>query len=190
MKTLIFLLLLIPNILFSQQKSDVIDLCGKSSEELFKNAREWLVLNTKPGNLFIQIDNPKEQKIIGTGVKNITYSLQKYRTYIDVNYAISLQFKEGSFDYSIYIKSIKYEDGFEISFEDFKLITTKEGWKSYLEKTGIRPVFNKKIATEGNRNAYALLKKDIDELITELTNYLKSNGKHKINTIANKLSIS
>ena len=181
MKTLIFLLLLIPNLLFSQQKSEVIELCGKSSKELFRNAKEWLVLNTKPGNLFIQIDNPEEQKIIGTGVKNIIYYLQKYRTYIDVNYAISLQFKDGEFEYSIYIKSIKYEDGFEISFDDFKLITTKEGWKSYLERTGLKPVFNKKIAAKGNRNAYDLLKKDIDGLISELTNYLKSNGKQRIN---------
>jgi hypothetical protein len=114
-------------------------------------------------------------------MKNITYYLQKYRTYIDVNYAISLQFKEGSFDYSIYIKSIKYEDGFEISYDDFKSITTKEGWKSYLVRTGLKPVFNKRIATEGNRNAYNLLKNNMDGLIQELTNYLKSDGKPKIN---------
>lgn len=181
MKTLIFLFLLIPNILFSQQKSDVIELCGKNSAELFRNAKEWLVLNTKPGNLFIQIDNPEEQKVIGTGVKKIIYYIQKYRTYIEVNYAISLQFKEGAFDYSIYIKSIKYEDGFEINYEDFKSITTIEGWKTYLKKTGLKPVFNKKIAAKGNRNAYDLLKKDIDGLISELTNYLKSNGKQRIN---------
>jgi hypothetical protein len=98
-----------------------------------------------------------------------------------VFYAISLQFKEGAYDYSIYIKSIKYEDGFEISYEDFKSITTREGWKMYLGKTGLKPVFNKKIATEGNRNAYNQLKKDIDGLISELTNYLKNNGRQKIN---------
>lgn len=180
MKTLIMLLLLIPNFLFSQQKSDVIALSGKSSGELYRNAKEWLVLNTKPGNLFIQIDNPAEQKIIGTGVKRIIYYLQNFRTFIDVNYAISLQFKDGMFEYSIYIKSVKYEDGFEIGYEDFKSITTKDGWKSYLAKTGIKPIFNKKVATEGNRNAYMLLKKDIDGLITELTSYL-GNGKQKIN---------
>ena len=97
-----------------------------------------------------------------------------------MNYAISLQFKDGMFEYSIYIKSVKYEDGFEISYDDFKSITTKDGWKSYLAKTGIKPIFNKKVATEGNKNAYSLLKKDIDGLISELTSYL-NNGKQKIN---------
>ena len=180
MKTLIIVLLLIPNVLFSQQKSDVIALYGRSSGDLYKNAKEWLVLNTKPGNLTIQIDNLSEQKIIGTSVKRIIYYVQNFRSYIDVNYAISLQFKDGMFEYSIYIKSVKYEDGFEISYDDFKSITTKDGWKSYLAKTGIKPIFNKKVATEGNKNAYSLLKKDIDGLISELTSYL-NNGKQKIN---------
>lgn len=176
MKTLIMLLLLIPTLLFSQQKSGIIELTGRSSGELYRDAKEWLVLTTKPGNLFIQIDNPAEQKIIGTGMKNITFSLQNYPTYIDVNYAISLQFKDGKFEYSIFIKSIKYEDGFEISYEDFKSITTKDGWKTYLGKTGIKPVFNKRVATEGNRTAYTLLKNNIDGLLSELTSYLR-NGK-------------
>ena len=177
MKTLIMFFILIPGILFSQQKSEVIDLSGKSSGELYKNAKDWLILNNNSGNLNIQIDSPTEQKIIGTGVKNITYSLQKnHPTFIDVDYAISLQCKDGKIEYSIYIKSIKYEDGFVLSYEDFKSITTKEGWKSYIKKTRIKPVFNKKVATEGNKKAYTLLKKNIDGLITEMTNYLR-NGK-------------
>ena len=180
MKTLTILLLLIPTFLFSQQKSEVVELNGKSSGELYSHAKEWIAFNTNSGNLQIQVDNPTEQKIIGKEVKNITYLLKNYPTYIDVNYAISLQFKDGKFKYAIDIKSIKYEDGFEINFEDFKLITTKEGWDSYLGKTGLKPVFNKKVATEGNKNVFTLLNNNMDGLITGLTSYLK-NGKQEIN---------
>jgi len=176
MKTLILLLLLFPTTLFSQQKSEVIELAGKSSGELYVHAKEWLALNTKLGNLLILIDNPSEQKIISTGVKNITYALQNYPTFIDVNYAISLQFKDGRFRYTVDIKSIKYEDGFEISYDEFKSITTKEGWKSYMEKTGMKPVFNKKVAIEANKNAYTLLYKNIDGIISELTSFLKNSN--------------
>ena len=160
MKTLILLLLLFPTALFSQQKSEVIELAGKSSGELYVHAKEWLALNTKLGNLLILIDNPSEQKIISTGVKNITYALQNYPTFIDVNYAISLQFKDGRFKYTVDIKSI----------------TTKEGWKSYMEKTGMKPVFNKKVAIEANKNAYTLLYKNIDGIISELTSFLKNSN--------------
>jgi len=176
MKNLVWLLIFIPVLTFAQQKSEVVELSGKSAGELYRNAKEYLVINNKPGNLIIQIDNPSEQKIVSSGVKNIRYSLQNYPTYIDVNYAISLQFKEGKFEYSVYIKSIKYEDGFELSYDDFKSITTKEGWESYVKKTGIKPVVNKNVATEGNKKVYALLKKNIDGLISDLTNYLR-NGK-------------
>jgi len=176
MKTIACILIFFPFLAFAQQRSEVVELTGKSAEELYRTAKEYLVINTKPGNLFIQIDNPAEQKIISTGVKNITYSLQNYPTYIDVNYAISLQFKDGKYEYSVYIKSIKYEDGFEISYDDFKSITTKDGWETYIKKTGLKPVFNKNVATEGNRKVYALLKRNIDGLISDLTNYLR-NGK-------------
>ena len=155
MKKIACFLILLPFFVSAQQRSEVVELTGKSAEELYRSAKEYLVINTKPGNLFIQIDNPAEQKIISTGVKNIAYSLQNYPTYIDVNYAISLQFKDGNYEYSVYIKSIKYEDGFEINYDDFKSITTKEGWETYLKKTGLKPVFNKNVATEGNRKKEA-----------------------------------
>jgi len=176
MKALLMFLILIPTLLFSQQKANVIELAGKNSAELYSNAKEWLVLNPKSGNLFIQIDNPNDQKIIGTGVKRIAFPIKKYHTFIDVNYAIALHFRDAILEYSIYVKSVKYEDGFEISYDDFKSITTKKGWKTYLAKTNIKPVFNKKIITEGNRNAYSLLKKDLDGLISELTTYLRKGN--------------
>jgi hypothetical protein len=177
MKKIIFFLIFLPIFAIAQQRSEVIELTGKSAAELYRSAKEYLILNSKPGNVFIQIDNPGEQKIISTGVKNITFTLQNYPTFIDVNYAISLQFKDGKYEYSVYIKSIKYEDGAEISYDEFKSITTKEGWQSYLKKTGLRPVFNKNVATEGNRKVYDLLKKNIDGLISDLTSYLRNNGK-------------
>ncbi len=176
MKKIVYFLIFLPVFSFAQQRSEVVGLTGKSSGELYRSTKEYLVLNTKPGNLLIQIDNADEQKIISSGVKNITYSLQNYPTYIDVNYAISLQFKDEKFEYSVYIKSIKYEDGFEISYEDFKSITTKEGWESYLKKTGLKPVFNKNVSTEGNRKVYDLLKTNIDGLISELTSYLRNEN--------------
>jgi len=178
MKTVLIFLLMLPTSLFSQQKWEIVHLDGKSSQVLYDLAKEWLAQNNKYGTIQIQVENRDKQRIISREIKNINYRMHNYPTYVEVVYAVTLEFKDQKFRYAIDISTIKYEDGAQISYQDFTLITTKEGWKSYINSTGIRPVFRKHVAAEGNRNAFKLVNENINGLVDDLTSYLKqTNGR-------------
>jgi hypothetical protein len=164
---------MLPMFVFSQPKWEIVHLNGKSSQELYDLARTWFGPGNKYGDQQIQVENPVKQRIISREIKNINYRMHNYPTYVEVYYVITLEFKDQKFRYAIDINTIKYEDGAQISYQDFKLITTKEGWKSYVKNTGIRPIIRKHIAAEGNRNAFALVSENMDGLVADLTSYLK-----------------
>ena len=177
MKKLLYFLIFIPVIAFAQQKEEVVNLSGKSAEVMYAKAKEWFALSANPGNVTIQVDNPAEQRIIGKGVKNIVYPVQKSESFIDVYYALSIQFKNGRYKYLLDVNSIKNEYGDEMSYEDFKSLTTKEGWKAYCQKIGIKPQFRSKAEVATIISVYSLMNKNFDYIIADLTSYLKSDQK-------------
>ena len=181
MKTFVFFLIfLFPFLTFAQPKEAVINLENKSATEMYNITKDWLAISSNPGKVTIQVDDPIEQKIIGTGVKNIIYTLQRSPTFIDVNYALSLQFKDGRFKYLLYVTSIKYENGYEMSIEDFKSLTTKEGWSAYRKNIDINPRFNNKLLAEITTELYASMNSEFDNIIADLTTRLKSDKKEVI----------
>lgn len=169
--------MILPAFAFAQQKEEVVNLSGKSAEEMYASAKEWFALSSNPGNVTIQVDNPAEQKIIGKGVKNIVYTLQKSASFIDVYYALSVQFKDGRYKYLLDVNSIKNEDGYEMSYEDFKSLTTKEGWSAYCQKIGIKPQSRSKAEVATVKDIYSLMDKNFDNIIADLTSYLQSEKK-------------
>lgn len=177
MKKLLYFLIFIPVIAFAQQKEEVVNLTGKSAEEMYSKAKEWFALSNNPGNVTIQVDDPSEQRIIGKGVKNIVFSMQKAPSFIDVYYALSVQFKDGRYKYLLDVNSIKNEEGYVMSYDDFKLLTTKEGWYAYCHKTGIKPQSRSKAEIATVMDVYSLMNKNIDNIIADLTSYLKSDQK-------------
>ena len=177
MKKLVFFLFFLPVFANAQLKEEVVNLSGKNAQEMYTSAKEWFALSPNPGNITIQVDNPVEQKLIGKGVKNIVYTLQKSPSFIDVSYALSVQFKDGRYKYLLDVSSIKYEDGYEMSYEDFKSLATKEGWNAYCKKTGIKPQFRSKLELATFNDVYSLLNKNFDNLIADLTTHLKSDKK-------------
>jgi len=176
MKTFTFLLVvLIPFFAAGQPKEAIVNLADKSATEMYGIAKEWFAISSDPGDIVIQVDDPKEQKIIGSGVKNIIYTIHKYPTFIDVNYALIVQFKDGRFKYLLYVNSIKYENGYEMSFEDFKSLTTKEGWDAYRKNAGTKPLFSNKVSSATINDVYSLMNSNFDNMIADLTTHLKSD---------------
>jgi hypothetical protein len=181
MKTLTFyLVIILPLFAIAQPKEAIVNLGNRSATQMYNTAKEWFALSSNPGNVSIQVDDPVEQKLIGKGVKNMIYTIQKSPTFIDVNYALSVQFKEGRFKYHLDVNSIKYEDGYEMSFEDFKSLTTKEGWNAYRKKPGVRPQFSNKVDEATMIDIYTLMNKNFDKIIADLTSQLESE-KNEVN---------
>jgi len=180
MKTLTFyLVIFLPVFVIAQPKEAVVNLGNRSAKQMYAIAKEWFAINSNPGNVSIQVDDPIEQKLIGKGVKNMIYTIEKSPTFIDVNYALCVQFKEGRFKYQLDVNSIKYEDGYEMSFEDFKSLTTKEGWDAYRKKTDVRPQFSKKVSEATILDLYSLINKNLDKIIANLTSELMSEKMEK-----------
>lgn len=175
MKTFTFLLVvLFPFFAAGQPKEAIVNLANKSAMEMYGIAKEWFAISSDPGDIVIQVDDPKEQKIIGSGVKNIIYTIHKYPTFIDVNYALSVQFKDGRFKYLLYVNSIKYENGYEMSFEEFKSLTTKEGWDAYRKNAGTKPLFSSKVSSATINDVYTLMNSNFDNMIADLTTHLET----------------
>jgi len=178
MKTLtFFLVIFLPLFAIAQPKEAVVNLENKSAKQMYDIAKEWFALSYNPGNVSIQVDDPIEQKLIGKGVKNIVCTIKNSQTFIDVNYALSVAFKQGRFKYHLDVNSIKYEDGYEMSFEDFKSLTTEKGWNAYRNKPGIRPQFSKNIDEAIMIDINSLMDNNFDKIIADLTAHLKSEKK-------------
>lgn len=174
---LLCLIVLLPAIVSAQQKEEVVNLSGKSAKELYSSAKEWFAICSNSGNVTIEVDDPEEQKIIGKGIKNIICTLQKSPTFIEVYYALRVQFRDGRYKYHLDVNSIKYEDGFEISYEDFKSLRTKEGWNAYFQKLGIKPPFRSRTELADYDNVNTLVDNDFENILTDLTTHLKSDQK-------------
>ena len=172
MKLFACFLIFLPIFSIAQQKEEIVVLSGKSASEMYNIAKEWFALSSNPGILSIQIDDPKEKKIIGKGVKNIVYSFQKSPAYVNVYYTLRMQFKDGRYKYYLNVITIKDEDGYEMSYEDFQSISTREGWDAYCKKKGIKTPFKSIVEVANFTNVFSLMNRNIDNIIADLTTHL------------------
>jgi len=180
MKNFFFVFFLIPVLAWSQQKEEVVvNLSGKSAVEMYSTAKEWFALSPKPGVVTIQLDDPLRQKIVGKGIKSINYTLLNSPANIDVYYAFSIQFKDGRYKYLLDLNTIKYQEGYEMSYEDFKSLITKDGLDSYCKKNGLKPQFRSKVEVATFNDIYDILNKDFENTLADLTANLKSDKKEE-----------
>jgi len=174
MKLFACFLIFLPIFAIAQQKEKIVILSGKSANEMYNIAKEWFALSSNPGILTIQIDDPKEKKIIGKGVKNIVYSFQKSPAYVNVYYTLGMQFKDGRYKYYLNVITIKDEDGYEMSYVDFQSIATREGWNAYCKKEGIKTPFKSMVEVANFNNVFSLMNRNLDNIIADLTMHIKS----------------
>jgi len=125
MKKLIAVMLFLPLFTFSQEYSEVIEVPGKTADQLYSSAREWFAITFKSATDVLKMDDPVSGKLIGKGSSHITES---YVMSGLIKVPITLDWQP-SFTIGIAIKDGKY-----------KCDITEITIKSNVQGSGIAPV--------------------------------------------------
>lgn len=179
MKKLIFIsiILFCTTKLFSQEYSEVIEVPEKTADQLYSRANEWFALTFKSAKDVIQLNDPAEKKIIGKGIKRIQYLIGRYKTSLDMNFTLMVQFKDGRFRYNIQSSEFYPLIGSEkYTYELIKERTTVGGVTEHLKSIGAIPwAIGKKqieLTAEGNRNACTEAENQLHAIIADLSSFL------------------
>ncbi|HSW67478.1 MAG TPA: DUF4468 domain-containing protein [Bacteroidales bacterium] len=202
MKKLIFILYcFLPVFCFSQQYSEVVQMEGKTAQQLYTTAREWFAKTFVSANDVIQMEDPTSGKIIGKGSNHVVESyivgkgITAIFTTIDwyPNYTLKIEVKDGRYKYEltdIKIKSSSAAGTTEIPFADYiaKTDEYKNGSDPEWLMANPSPEFkdfkmNKstaRIFAQTNEATYKLIQstnRSIDNLIDDLkTNMTKADN--------------
>jgi len=118
-------MLFLPLFTFSQEYSEVIEVPGKTADQLYSSAREWFAITFKSATDVLKMDDPVSGKLIGKGSSHITES---YVMSGLIKVPITLDWQP-SFTIGIAIKDGKY-----------KCDITEITIKSNVQGSGIAPV--------------------------------------------------
>lgn len=132
MKKLIFILyFFIPAFCFAQEYTEVVQVEGKTAQQLYTSAREWFAKTFVSANDVIQMEDPTSGKIIGKGSNHIAegYVVGKGIATIFTtmdwypNYTLKIEVKDGRYKYELTDIKIKSIDSFgntaEVPFADY-----------------------------------------------------------------------
>jgi hypothetical protein len=174
MKKLIFFLFFLPLFSFAQDFTDVIEIPGKTADQLYLKSGEWFNVTFNYLRDEVYMSKPDEKKIIEKGNTYVYYFIGKDTVRLDVSFMLWLQFKDGSFVYNIKETELATDEGKIYFYDEFKSLTTKKGLKEYNKTKGIKAgdkQFNE------NLDAYKVALSEIDNklhfIIDDLTSYLK-----------------
>lgn len=108
MKNLLFLIAFLPIISFAQEYSEVVELPGKTSEQLYSTAREWFAEMFNSANNVLQMDDPIAGKLIGKGTTHVSESyvtggIASIPVTLDwyPNFTIKIYIKDGRYKYEL-----------------------------------------------------------------------------------------
>lgn len=133
MKNLLCILLLFCSTqIFAQNYSEVVQVEGKTTSELYTAAREWFAVTFNSANDVLQMEDPEGGKLIGKGSTSVSeiitvgkglYATSSTLT-MSPNFTIKIEMREGRYKcdiYSITLKSYsQYTGATEISLADYK----------------------------------------------------------------------
>lgn len=109
------LLLLCTTQIFAQTYSEVVQVEGKTSEELYVAAREWFAVTFNSANEVLQMDDPMAGKLVGKGATSVSefYTTGKGLTAVpvsmqwDPNFTMKIEVREGRYKCTVSDVSIK-----------------------------------------------------------------------------------
>jgi hypothetical protein len=114
MKKLLFMFILMPLFTLAQEYSEVVEVPGKSSDQLYSTAREWFAETFKSANNVLQMDDPIAGKLIGKASTKVSESyvaggMIKVPMTIDwyPNFTIKVSVKDGRYKCEIIDITIK-----------------------------------------------------------------------------------
>ncbi|MFV0376908.1 MAG: DUF4468 domain-containing protein [Mangrovibacterium sp.] len=189
MKKLLLILLMAPMFCFSQEYSEVVEVSGKTADQLYASAREWFALTFKSANDVLRMDDSASGKLIGKGSTQVT---EKYSTEGIVKVPMKIDW------YPSFTINIAFKDGkYKCELSDIKItsaindqLTDKDGdFSTYKDqeeyfKNGSDPEWLKdntngpkaaiKITAKTNEAYYNLIIKTE----SQLTNLLASLKQH------------
>jgi hypothetical protein len=104
-KILLPLFFILPLFSICQELSEVIEVKGKTADQLYSSAREWFALTFKSANDVLQMDDPIAGKLIGKGSTYVSesYVSGKGLTAIPItlewypNFSIKVEVREGRY---------------------------------------------------------------------------------------------
>jgi len=177
MKKLLFFAFFLSALFCSSQKySEVVEIPGKTADQLYAKANEWFALTFKSANDVIQLNDPAEKKIIGKGVKRISYPDGRNQSELQLNmyFTLMVQFKDGKYRYEIQSSEFSPLLGSEkYSYEMLQYMTTPEGVTENLKNKGVVPwgISKKQIelAAKSNKNATIEAENQLHNIISDLT---------------------
>lgn len=174
MKKLFFFLLFIPLLTISQEYSEVVQVEGKSTDQLYSSAREWFALTFNSANDVLQMDDPVAGKLIGKGVRQVDYTGVELPTYMNMYFTLMVELKDGRYKQTITVNDIQNRAGESYSSGFLLALTTVEGVKMYYEKLGITPRMMKKIDIPKIVEANKRFNKEIDIQLKNIITGLKA----------------
>lgn len=169
MKKIFFLALLcLPALAHTQEYSGIVQVEGKTADELYVSARKWFAINFSSANNVLQMDDPVSGKLIGKGNRIIEHKIGKYPANITMHFTLSVDIKDGRYRYQIYPTGFHPDNGTEeYSYKLLEEITTMDGLLAYYKIKGIKPGIIGKKQVERNLESN---KQIFDKINLELQN--------------------
>ena len=168
-----------------QYKTEIVDVPGKSADEIYLKAKEWFVLTFNSANEVIQMDE-RPEVIIAKGSVPVdfrsTYKNKMVTAPLSVHFTLSSKFKDGRYKYELTISSVGsgvsgYPDQ---PFTNFIQASTVEGAKVVAERLNTFGVkFTEQMfedmARDSKLNCESTYEK-MDAIIASLNNAIMSEG--------------
>lgn len=174
MKKIFLVLFFIPVIVQAQEYSEVIYSEGKTADQLYYAAYEWMALVFNSANDVIQLSDPNNHKLIAKGVRSIQHNVNGVPMPTHLYFTLLTEFKDGRYRYKISATSI--ENRMEkYSYDMLQSVSTKEGLLEYYKAKGIKPgILGKKQLNRNIEFNKKLLTK-IDQSLLDITNNFKKS---------------
>lgn len=174
-------LFIFPILLFSQEYSEVVQAEGKTAEQLYLSAKEWFALSFNSATDVIQLEDEKNRKLIGKGIKSYQYITNSIPSIVSVYFTMVVETKDNRFKQTI--SNISYSGAFgqELDFSELEKIGTEDGLKELYEKMGIKPWIIGKKQFMQNLDLNKKLLVDIDrgtkDILTSLREFILTEKK-------------
>jgi hypothetical protein len=180
MEKIFTLICCLPLFCFAQNYTEIVNVEGKTAEQLYTTAREWYAIAFNSASDVLQLEDPENKKLIGKGTKNIEYTINNFPAYMTVFFSLVTEFKDGRYRYEIYSTSIKSIRGDEYTYDLLESLTTEEGLIKYYTAQNIKSgsIGKKQIAKniESNKTLLANINRLLKSIPADLHNTIIKSG--------------
>jgi hypothetical protein len=106
-KLLLIAFALFPSLLFAKNYTEVVEVPGKTADQLYSSAREWFAETFNSANHVLQMDDPKLGKLIGKGStiikESATAGLARTKAFVwyTIDFTVKIYLKDGKYKVTI-----------------------------------------------------------------------------------------